>query len=159
METAIYEKQKIADYTSYTFADIQSDDQDILGCACPNFTSENLEFIPAIDIVNSVKKRQDQSYYQLYIELCQEHGLTDIEDFMSAMFSVDFILANVDRHLNNFGILRDTTTLQWLRPAPVFDSGNSLFYRAACKTAGWKGTFKNRSILFYKDDWLTTQAG
>ena len=131
MATAIYEKQKIADYTSYTFADIQSDDQDILGCACPNFTSENLEFIPAIDIVNSVKKRQDQSYYQLYIELCQEHGLTDIEDFMSAMFSVDFILANVDRHLNNFGILRDTTTLQWIRPAPVFDSGNSLFYRAA----------------------------
>lgn len=43
---------------------------------------------------------------------------------------MDFIISNSDRHLNNFGILRDSTTLQWLSYAPIFDSGNSMFYKS-----------------------------
>ena len=42
----------------------------------------------------------------------------------------DFIISNSDRHLNNFGIIRDSNTLKCLRPAPRFDSGNSMFYKS-----------------------------
>lgn len=42
----------------------------------------------------------------------------------------DFLLSNSDRHLNNFGIIRDSRTLQWLCMAPIFDSGNSMFYKS-----------------------------
>ena len=42
-----------------------------------------------------------------------------------------FKISNSDRHLNNFGILRRSDTLQWLCPAPIFDSGNSMFYKSS----------------------------
>lgn len=44
------------------------------------------------------------------------------------MIVLDYIIANDDRHLNNFGLLRDTETLEWLGPAPVYDCGASLGY-------------------------------
>lgn len=33
---------------------------------------------------------------------------------------------NEDRHLNNFGIIRDVNTLKWIDVAPIFDNGQSL---------------------------------
>ena len=42
----------------------------------------------------------------------------------------DFVLTNTDRHLNNFGVLRDSRTLKFIRMAPIFDSGNSMFWDA-----------------------------
>ena len=40
----------------------------------------------------------------------------------------DFILTNVDRHFNNFGFLYDSEKKQFVAMAPIFDTGNSLFY-------------------------------
>ena len=37
-----------------------------------------------------------------------------------------FLIMNEDRHLNNFGIIRDVNTLKWLDAAPIFDNGQSL---------------------------------
>jgi len=31
-----------------------------------------------------------------------------------------------DRHLNNFGVIRDVNTLKWLDVAPIFDNGITL---------------------------------
>jgi hypothetical protein len=44
------------------------------------------------------------------------------------MITVDYILANEDRHLNNFGALRNAETLEWIGMAPIYDSGSSLGY-------------------------------
>ena len=75
----------------------------------------------------------------------------------------DFILSNVDRHFNNVGVLRDAESLQFLRMAPIFDSGKSLFVSEPIpaqeelrkiKTASFAGTelgllkyVKDRSIV------------
>ena len=50
--------------------------------------------------------------------------------FLEYQVLTDFALTNTDRHLNNFGILRDSRTLQFVRMAPIFDSGNSMFWDA-----------------------------
>ena len=42
------------------------------------------------------------------------------------MYTLDFLIMNEDRHLNNFGIIRDVNTLEWLDVAPIFDNGESL---------------------------------
>ena len=42
------------------------------------------------------------------------------------MFILDYIMLNEDRHLNNFGIIRDVQTLNWIGTAPIFDTGESL---------------------------------
>lgn len=128
LASRIYKQQSGIPFVMYDFAELNTGDQDVLGCKCKNFTSKELEFVPAIDIVNSRKRKQDQSYFQLFIQLCEENGIEDAESFMSSMLSVDFLIANTDRHLNNFGILRNPDTLRWISMAPVFDSGNSLCY-------------------------------
>ena len=35
-------------------------------------------------------------------------------------------MSNEDRHLNNFGIIREVNSLKWLDVAPIFDNGQSL---------------------------------
>lgn len=42
------------------------------------------------------------------------------------MFIVDFLTMNVDRHLKNFGIIRNVETLKWERVTPIFDTGQSM---------------------------------
>ena len=42
------------------------------------------------------------------------------------MYIVDYLIMNEDRHLNNFGIIRDVNTLKWLDVCPIFDNGQSL---------------------------------
>ena len=42
------------------------------------------------------------------------------------MFILDYLILNEDRHLNNFGIIRDVNNLKWIDVAPLFDNGQSL---------------------------------
>jgi len=44
------------------------------------------------------------------------------------MIVVDFIIANTDRHLENFGFIRNVDTLKWLGMGPIFDNGKSLWF-------------------------------
>ena len=44
------------------------------------------------------------------------------------MIVIDYIIANEDRHFNNFGVLRNAETLEWIGFAPIYDSGSSLGY-------------------------------
>ena len=44
------------------------------------------------------------------------------------MIVVDYIIANEDRHFNNFGLLRNAETLEWIGVAPIYDSGTSLWF-------------------------------
>lgn len=117
-------------YTDYSFVDIESDGKIIKGCMCGNFTTECVEFVPAIDVVNSYVKQNDMSYYEFYIDLCNRYGI-DIRNMLEYQIMTDFVISNTDRHLNNFGILRNAQTLKWVGYAPIFDSGNSLFYRSS----------------------------
>jgi len=41
---------------------------------------------------------------------------------------VDYLIANEDRHQNNFGIVRNAETLEWMGAAPIYDSGSSLWF-------------------------------
>ncbi|MCR5791558.1 MAG: hypothetical protein K6G65_00165 [Lachnospiraceae bacterium] len=97
---------------------------------CYSFTTENVELIPAYEVLSSEKKANDISGYQSYIEICEKNGLSreKIVSFMDYQTSLDFVISNVDRHLSNFGVLRDADTLKLIDVAPIFDNGNSMFY-------------------------------
>ena len=55
-------------------------------------------------------------------------GIPDVVQFLDRMLVLDYIIANEDRHLNNFGAIRNAETLEWLGMAPIYDSGSSLGY-------------------------------
>jgi len=54
-------------------------------------------------------------------------GIPGVTDALDRMLTVDFIIANEDRHLNNFGAVRCVDTLEWIGTAPVYDSGTSMW--------------------------------
>ena len=43
----------------------------------------------------------------------------------------DFILSGRDRHLSNVSILRDADSLKFIKLAPIYDSGKSMFVDAS----------------------------
>ena len=79
------------------------------------------------------------------------------------MITLYYIIANEYRHFNNFGLLRNAETLEWIGMAPIYDSGSSLGYdklpgqMKSEKAVGCK-PFKNHHIeqlrLVTSFDWL-----
>jgi hypothetical protein len=94
---------------------------------CKTMSDKNNEFINAQWVLNS-KSDENKPLYEHYIDVCKEHKITDAKENIDAMIAIDFFIGNEDRHRGNFGILRNADTLDWVKIAPIFDNGNSLFY-------------------------------
>lgn len=94
-------------------------------CAC--FINKNTEIVTAYQILyNNIKEECKDSAYQIYIKLLEEEKIENVREKLENMYILDFLIMNEDRHLNNFGIIRDVNTLKWLDVAPIFDNGQSL---------------------------------
>jgi hypothetical protein len=124
--TLLHKKQGKQPYVSYSTMRMGE-----IYCVCESFTSDEVELIPAIDIVESRKKDNAMSMYEHFIHVCVDHGLSEgaVRSFLEYQILADFVLTNTDRHLNNFGVLRNTKTLDFIGMAPIFDSGNSMFWK------------------------------
>lgn len=130
LASMLHEKQGFSNHVRYRPVKFTGSASEQYGCICEDFASETLEFIPAIDVVDSEKKDNAVSTYEHFIHVCTEHGLPEqeVRGFLEYQILADFVLTNTDRHLNNFGVLRDSRTLKFIRMAPIFDSGNSMFW-------------------------------
>lgn len=95
---------------------------------CEDFVGEETELIPAWRIIQTQKKSNSTSVYQHFVNCCASLGIKETVSFLDRMIVLDYIIANEDRHLNNFGALRSAETLEWLGMAPIYDSGSSLGY-------------------------------
>lgn len=95
---------------------------------CEDFVNADTELVSAWRILQSVKKDNSTSVYRHYLNLCEGFGVNDIIHAIDQMIVLDYIIANEDRHLNNFGLIRNAETLEWIGAAPIYDSGSSLGY-------------------------------
>ena len=95
---------------------------------CEDFITEQTELVPAWRIIQAQKKANDTSLYRHFVNCAMALGIPDVVPFLDRMIVLDYILANEDRHLNNFGAIRNAETLEWLGMAPIYDSGSSLGY-------------------------------
>lgn len=68
------------------------------------------------------------SIYRHYQDCCRALGISGMTGALDRMIVVDFLIANEDRHQNNFGVVRHAETLEWLGAAPICDSGSSLWF-------------------------------
>lgn len=100
--------------------------KDIVVSKCPCFINKNTEFVTCHQIRNDMVRNDDERDYEDYIKKLEEKGIKNARIEMENMFILDFIIMNEDRHLNNFGIIRDVNTLKWLGVAPIFDNGMAL---------------------------------
>lgn len=134
---------------------------------CEDFITGNTELVSAWRVMQANKKRSDVSVYQHYINCCELYGIENIVQAIDQMIVVDYIIANEDRHQNNFGLVRDANTLEWLSPAPIYDSGSSLGYdkltnqilsgkTIECKP--FKKTHEEQLNLVTSFDWINFDA-
>lgn len=95
---------------------------------CEDFIDVNTELVSAWRIMQMTKKDNSTSVYRHYINCCEVLGVKDIIRSVDQMIVLDYIIANEDRHQNNFGLTRNAESLEWIAAAPIFDSGSSLGY-------------------------------
>lgn len=93
---------------------------------CKLFTSEKQGYLPIMAFLSEDELRQgkkilsDRTHFiNKAIEI---YGKENYEDLM--LF--DSITGNRDRHLGNFGMLVDNQTFDVIKPAPIFDNGESV---------------------------------
>ena len=90
---------------------------------CPNFVITDTEYVSFNQIHNTYKKPNHISPY----DFCR-YFYKKYEFVFDLTFILDYIVLNEDRHFGNFGMIRCVSTGDFLHPAPIFDTGSSLFY-------------------------------
>ena len=95
---------------------------------CENFIDTNTELVNAVSINRSMKKRSQYSSYEHFMNACEKLGIPGMKEFINYLLVFDYLMVNTDRHFGNFGAIRNVETLEWIGPAPVFDSGTSLWH-------------------------------
>jgi hypothetical protein len=94
---------------------------------CADFITPETDFIAAWRIRGVAKKPGHVSEHQHYLACCERLGIQGVSQSIDEMLTVDFLLANSDRHFNNFGVARNAETLEWIGAAPLFDCGASMY--------------------------------
>ena len=126
--SATYELEPLSEYLAAQISSILCPDavpydmrfhHGRLVSTCPLFTSESIGLAKTAAITH-----EERSISGL-LEYFRSIGS---EDAFRRMMILDAIILNTDRHLDNFGVLFDTDTMQAKTMAPVFDNNRSLLF-------------------------------
>lgn len=113
-------------YIPYELKTIQNKRQNTLVSVCKCIINENQEIIPAYELIEHNQKLSESYHdYDIYLDELKKHDIPRAEEYLQKMFMLDYIMLNEDRHLTNFGIIRNVETLEWESICPIFDTGRS----------------------------------
>lgn len=129
---------------------------------CEDFITPQTELISAWYLMQTDKKSNHLSIYQHYLNCCEKQGIHGMKEALDRMMVLDYLIVNEDRHQNNFGVIRNAETLQYLGAAPIFDSGSSMWFdkptamigsaKLSCKP--FKNDHDEQIKLVSSFDWL-----
>jgi hypothetical protein len=97
-------------------------------CMCEDFITTETELVSVWHLFETKKQPNHFSTYQHLLARCQDLGIPGMRDSLDRMLTLDFLIVNTDRHFNNFGVIRNAETLEWIGPAPIFDCGTSMWH-------------------------------
>lgn len=136
-------------------------DDELPYSVCDCFVTPDTELITAAMVIQN-KDREERSNRGAYEKSCTSLGI-DIGLAMAQQDFIDYMMMNNDRHLGNYGLIRDADSLDWIGPAPIFDTGTSLMCKRGNKAirssvnAGTSDLWMER--LYGSDlDWLDMDA-
>lgn len=93
---------------------------------CDNFLNKNQEIITANNVFETKKKSNNVNDFNHYIQILEEHEIKDARQNLENMIVLDYLIMNYDRHMKNFGVIRNVQTLKWEKTTPLFDNGQSM---------------------------------
>ena len=91
--------------------------------ACKNFVTADTEYVPFTHFREIESKAYKLEHFEVCARICGEHS-----SVLDLILILDYIVLNEDRHFGNFGMIRNANTGELIKPAPVFDTGSSLFH-------------------------------
>ncbi|MDD2393445.1 MAG: hypothetical protein PHN99_06585 [Eubacteriales bacterium] len=97
----------------------------------------------AVNFESAYSFMDDKENYIAVVEKLREIAPHTIPDYVKMVF-LDTIVANPDRHTNNFGLLRDVETGKVLSLAPNFDNNIALISR------GYPGNIERKNDVLVK---------
>lgn len=113
----------------FPYVDYSVEIENNMPCSiCENFVTKHTELVPAYSFLDIEKKPNNISYYQHLLHLGMQEKIERMQEYLDYMLVTDYIIANTDRHYYNFGFIRNVDSLSWEEIAPIYDSGNSLYY-------------------------------
>lgn len=119
---------------------------------CENFVSANQEIISAYDIFDLEKKSNSVNDYQHYLNILEKQKVPNAKAELENMIVLDYLTMNIDRHMKNFGVIRNVETLEWEKVTPLFDTGQCMNCSEITKNINfydWKGKlFYNKEKKF-----------
>jgi hypothetical protein len=132
-------------------------------CICENFLSEDTELIPAWQVFHARRMNDTDSDFSHLLRTCDALGIPNVRAAIDKMLTLDYIIANEDRHYTNFGFVRNADTLAWLGFAPIFDCGTSLWHNVfdigmQRKSQPFKETHEEQIKLVSDLSWFHLEA-
>lgn len=129
---------------------------------CEDFIGPDTELIPAWYVMRTRGRPNHVSVHQHYLDCCDALGVPGAAESVDRMIVLDYLIANEDRHQTNFGVIRNARTLEYIGPAPIYDSGSSLWFdrptpmvgTAALGCKPFKKTHEQQLGLVRSFDWL-----
>ena len=88
-----------------------------IASVCECFCDINHSLVPMCDIIKNNN----------YKELKKFITINGFQNEFSDMILIDALTYNGDRHYNNFGVIKDNITNQYLSLSPIYDNGLGLF--------------------------------
>ena len=95
---------------------------------CEDFITKEEDLVPAWRLLHSKKMNNSENEFHHLLKLAKENHINDYQEELDKMLVLDYLIANEDRHYNNFGFIRDVETLEYKGFAPIYDNGCSLGY-------------------------------
>jgi hypothetical protein len=92
---------------------------------CDNFIDIDKELVSASQIYYSEPRGENESVYHHLLTMCEKFDIPGAQEFIDGMIFIDNITGNEDRNLGNIGFIRDSNTMKFIGPAPLYDSGNA----------------------------------
>ena len=120
---------------------------------CKNFVTKDTEFVPAQYIYSKEPRLSNETKYEHFVRMCGLYEIKNVEHYLDHMILADIIIGNDDRHLGNFGFLRDVNTGKFIGFSPLFDFGSAFCeYNADKKTTSENKVFadqEHRVLITY----------
>jgi hypothetical protein len=117
---------------------------------CEDFITQRTELVTAAYQICETKPfRPGDDLYKHYLGCCDALGIPGIRESLNRMLALDYLIANTGRHFGNFGAVRYADTLEWIGPAPLFDSGTSLWCEVATDDINAYAYTKSKTFYQY----------
>ena len=138
-------------------------DKDMPYCLCETFVTPETELVPALRILETRKRNNQDSDYTHLLRCADDLGIPNVELELEKMLVVDYIIANTDRHYNNFGFIRNVETLKWHGFAPIYDSGTSIWHDSnvgvnPCKSKPFRAAHDEQIKLVRDFSWFNSSV-